>query len=479
MGRDVAEKLSESLTQSLRNLYAISTKGQRKTVLVKEDRRTCRSFEEGHLFMRRLAHRVVGTVMGAAVVGAFGIGSGTLAAQKPVDITYWAGHSSGALHTAVVQEVKQFNKTHPGIHVTFHAIGASHHGLAAFESGQAPNVGMISGYIVPQLAAAHAILPLKSYLHGRNGLSAKEIKNLYYPVVWADMKASNGVQYEMPLEKKSLLVVYYNAKLFRKAGIKSPPKTWTQVGQDAQKISALGSKYHGIAWTPSMDQFFDMVLADGGQVFPTKTHRTKFSLVNKGAATALTMLSTWVKKGWMIQTSGYQYQLDFGTGDIGMLIDASAGYTYDYGSVGGKFPMGGVSDPIGTAGHSSQYINGASRVLFNVGTQAQKNASWTFMKWLSSPSTNTYWNDHTNYLPLGPQGYNMIKTFYRKNPAERASFSNPTQWWFKPRNGNYPAAEGAMLTIFDKGLSGQLSVHQALVQMTSLGSGYLSGKVKG
>ena len=408
------------------------------------------------------------------------------AAHKPsaahktvVHITYWAGHSSGALYTAVVAEVRKFNNTHAGIHVTFHPIGASHHGLAAFEAGQAPNVGMVSGYIVPQLVQAGALVKLNSWVSGKSGLSAAQIQHDYYPVVWNDMKEPNGAQYLMPLEKKSLVVLYYNESLFKKAGIATPPKTWAQVGQDAAKITALGSKYHGIAWTPSLRQYFDMVTSDGGKVFATKTHRTHFALVNRAAETALAMLSGWVKKGWMIRTSGYQYQLDFGTGDVGMLIDASAGYTYDKGSAGGKFVMGGVPAPAGTSVHSYQYINGASLVMFNVGTAAQKKASWTFVKYLSSPQTNVYWDEHTNYLPLGPAESQMMAAFYKANPAEAASFSNPKYWWYKPRNQNYEAAKAAMETPFDQALRGVLSPVNAVKQMTQIGTKYLTGQIKG
>ncbi|PSR21033.1 MAG: ABC transporter substrate-binding protein [Sulfobacillus acidophilus] len=399
--------------------------------------------------------------------------------HKVVHITYWAGHSSGALHAAVVAEVQKFNATHPGIQVTFHPIGASHHGLAAFEAGQAPNVGMLSEWIVPQLIQAGALIRLNTWVSGKGGLSAAQIKDDYYPVVWNDMKEPDGAQYLMPLEKKSLVVIYYNEHLFKKAGIAAPPKSWEQVGQDAEKITALGSQYHGIAWTPSLRQYFDIVTADGGDVFSTKTHRTHFALGNRPAENALAMLRTWIKKGWMIQTSGYQYQLDFGTGNVGMLIDASAGYTYDKASVGGKFVMGGVAAPVGTSGHPYQYINGASLAMFNVGTAAQKQASWTFVKYLSSPQTNVYWDEHTNYLPLGPQAYRMMEAFYKTHPAEAASFSNPRYWWYKPRNPNYEAAKAAMETPFDKALRGTLSPVNAATQMTQIGTQYLTGQIKG
>ncbi len=399
----------------------------------------------------------------------------------PVSITYWAGHASGALHRAVVAEVAQFNRTHPGIHVTFHAVGASKHGLAAFEAGQAPDVGMVSSYIVSQLAGAGALQSLQPYLQGANGLTAKQIAEDYYPAVWNDMVGSGGKRYMMPLEKKTLLVVFYNRTLFGKAGIATAPRTWAQVGQDAARITRLGARIHGIAWTPRLSQFFDMVLSDGGQVFAPGTPRTHFALVNPGAERTLTMLRSWVQSGSMIVTSGYQYQLDFGTGDIGLLIDASAGYTYDKGSVGGKFPMLAVSAPAGTSGHSAQYINGASLVMFNVGTPQQKAAAWTFVKWMSSPQTNTYWNTHTNYVPLGPAVYASMRGFYKQHPNWAASYSNPAHWWYKPRvNASaYEAAKTNMMVPFLKGLNGQLSVVAALQQMNTVGNSYLSGKVRG
>ena len=399
-------------------------------------------------------------------------------ASSVVQITYWAGHASGALHKAVIAEVQQFNQSHPTIHVTFQDTGASTHGLAAYEAGQAPNIAMVSSFVLDQLIQANAILNLKPFIDGKDGLSSSQIQSLYYPAVWEDMKSSNGQRYLMPLEKKSLMVIYYNENLFKQAGIISPPTTWAEVGQDAQKITALGSQYHGIAWTPAMRQLFDLTIADGGQVYATQTDRRAFDLNNAGANEALTTMRSWVASKAMILTSGYQYQLDFGTGNVGMLLDASAGYTYDKGSVGGKFVMGGIPDPAGSSGHSSQEINGASLVLFDNGTAQQKQAAWTFMKWLSSPSTNVYWNEHTNYLPLGPQEYSQMQSYYQQHPAQAATYSDPSQWWYKPRTSTYQAASTAMLSIFQKALNGQISVTDALQQMTTVGTGYLSGKTR-
>jgi len=398
--------------------------------------------------------------------------------STPVQITYWAGHSSGALHKAVVAEVAQFNATHPTIHVTFDATGASVHGLAAFEAGKAPNVGMINHAVLGQLVSAHAILDLKTYIDGASGLSASQISADYYPAVWADMQ-TGAHQYLMPLEKKALTVIYYNESLFKQAGITAAPATWQQVAADAQKITALGSGDHGIAWTPSLRPFFDMVISDGGAVFTTQTNRQTFSLNNAGALAALNLLRGLVASGDMILTTGYGYQQDFGVGKIGILIDASAGYTYDNGSVGGKFVVGGASAPSGSSGHSSAMMNGESLAMFNTGTAAQQAASWTFIKYLSSPSTNTYWDQHTNYLPLGPAAYTLMKPYYAKNTAEAATYSTPSGWWFAPRSPNYAAAYTALTGILDQALNGKIQPQQALIEMDTQGTQYLSGKVRG
>lgn len=397
------------------------------------------------------------------------------APSKVTDILFWAGHDSGQLHTALIKEVEHFNATHPTIHVTFQAQHATAKGMAAFLAHKAPNVAMVATNAAQTFISGNALLNLKPFISSKNGLTTQEIQQDYYPVIWQDMQDGNGKQYLMPLEKKSGVVLYYNEDLMKRAHIASAPKTWAQVVTDATKITNLGSKYHGIEWTPSVRQFFVMAMDFGGSVWSNANH-TKFNLNNSGARKAFTMLRDMVKKNILIPTKGYNYQLDFGTGKVGMLIDASAGYTYDLGSVGGKFPMLAQSAPKGPVGHAYNYINGASLAMFNTGSTAQQEASWIFTKWMSAPSNNTYWNEHTNYLPLGPLGMKKMRWFYAKNPAYKASFSNPNYWVIKPTDPNYSAAKTAMQSDFLKGLMGQESINTALSNMTNAGNKYMAGQ---
>jgi sn-glycerol 3-phosphate transport system substrate-binding protein len=399
----------------------------------------------------------------------------TMAHPSVTHIVFWSGHPSGALHLAIEHEVAQFNATHKNISVKLLVEHATDKGIAAYLAHKAPNVAMIGTYAIEQFVNAGAVMNLKPFIDGSNGLTRKQIREDYYPVVWNDMQSTNGAQYLLPLEKKSTVVVYYNADLFKRAHIAHAPRTWTELEHDALVINRLGKKIHGMAWTPSIRQFFVMTMDFGGHVWSNAAH-SRFDLNNAGALKAFTALRTLVAKKAMIPTSGYNYQLDFGTGDIGMLVDASAGYTYDYGSVGGKFPMLAAPAPFGPTGRDYNYINGASMIMFKTGTAAQQAASWTFMKWMSSPQTNTYWNEHTNYLPLGPRGSDLIKSFYKKHPAYAASFSNPRYWVIKPPYYNYADAKSAMDSDFLKGLLGQLPIRQALIDMTTAGNKFMAGE---
>ncbi|AYF74213.1 extracellular solute-binding protein [Nocardia yunnanensis] len=54
----------------------------------------------------------------------------------------------------------------------------------------------------------------------------------------------NGTQWALPLFA-STRTLFYNTDLFTKAGIAAPPKTWTELTDDAKKIQALGGGVSG------------------------------------------------------------------------------------------------------------------------------------------------------------------------------------------------------------------------------------------
>lgn len=389
------------------------------------------------------------------------------------NITFWNGHPSGALQQQMHTEIAQFNQSHPDIHVSYVDKDASIQQItAAFAGNQAPNVVMPGLDNAKAFADAGYLVDLTPYMKSSNHLSQN-----FYPVVWNSFATKTGKRYVLPYEESTRLVIYYNQNLFNKAGITQSPKTWSEIQKDAEKITALGSDYHGIAWTPTLEQFFVMTKDFGGNVY-TNSSQTKFDFNNSGAQQALSYLRAMVKDKSLLLTKGYSYQVSFGAGKAGILLDASTGYTYDKQSAGGKFKMAEVSAPAGSSGQVYNYVFGDGLSILKTGSQQQKQAAWTFIQWLSSPQVNVEWNEATNYVPTGPATKAKMADFYKSNPQFAASFSDPSNWLTIPaKNGTpYEAAMNQMMTDFQKALLGQESVPTALVNMTKVGNEYLSGQ---
>lgn len=378
------------------------------------------------------------------------------------------------------KEVAQFNKTHPTIHVTFTDKYADTSSVtAAIKAGTAPNVVMPHLDAAQQLVAYGDLVDLTPYINGKNGYTVKQRTNDFYPSVWNGRAIAPGRQYIIPYEENGQMVIYYNSNLLNKAGIQHPPKTWGQVVADAGKVRALGSKYHGIAWTPSMTQYFVMIKDFGGKIWANSTH-TRFALANQGAIDALQMLRNMVTDKSMVLTEAYNYEMDYATGNIGILIDKSAGWTYDDQSAGGKFVMKATEAPSGLSGKAFNYVTGDSLAVLKTGTSAQQQAAWTFVKWLASPSVNAEWNEKTNYLPIGSATAGLMKNFYQTHSDHAAAFSNPIHWMTDPAVNatQYYAAMNAMTSDFNKALQGQESVVRAVQNMNKIGNEYLRGQVK-
>ncbi len=75
----------------------------------------------------------------------------------------------------------------------------------------------------------------------------------------------NGVQYGMPFTTSSR-TLFYNKKLFAKAGISSAPTTWNDIKADAAKIKAQGAIGFGLPLGPEEAQAESLLwfLGDGG-----------------------------------------------------------------------------------------------------------------------------------------------------------------------------------------------------------------------
>jgi multiple sugar transport system substrate-binding protein len=186
----------------------------------------------------RLKLTVVAALCGAIALGGCMGGdddssSDKAAAQydgKPVTITLWTGFSDREL--GVIKGVTEdFHKQNPKI--TVNVLGAVDDDkiIAAARGGNSPDVAhSFSTDNTGAFCSSGAWIPLKPYME-RDNLSADA-----FPESVQSYTQFEGNQCTLPM-LADVYGLYYNKDLLKKAGIKAPPKTFSELTADAKKLT--------------------------------------------------------------------------------------------------------------------------------------------------------------------------------------------------------------------------------------------------
>ncbi|MGH9107610.1 MAG: extracellular solute-binding protein, partial [Acidimicrobiales bacterium] len=236
---------------------------------------------------------------------------------------------------------------------------------------------------------------------------------------------------------KSDYVVYYNSSMLA-ADHLSVPTTWAQWAADGAKLT------NGADWEESMDTgtlsapengtylYLSMVRAYGG----TWTKDGKPNLDTPAAVKALSLLQGMVKKGYMKLGTNYPGQTALGAARSAFDISTVAGYPYVLASAGKKFTLKVAAVPSGPGGAGNS-LEGTNLVIFSKASKAQRDAAWSFMKFLSGPNQTADWAEQTGYLPVTKAALGRMSAYDATHPyqeiaakeLEHATPSPAFSWW--------------------------------------------------
>jgi alpha-glucoside transport system substrate-binding protein len=181
--------------------------------------------------------------------------------------------TSGATQFADV--IKAFNKVYPNVKVNYKAVGDNLPTVlsTAVAGGKPPDMADIAQPgLVKQFADQGKLKPI-TY--------AKSTISKYFAPAWRQLGTFDGKQYALVFKAANKSVIWYNVQAFKQAGIK-PPKTWTQLLQDAQTLKASGIPAYSIGgadgWTLT-DLFENIYLRIYGPTIynDLSTHKIKWT----------------------------------------------------------------------------------------------------------------------------------------------------------------------------------------------------------
>ncbi len=340
--------------------------------------------------------------------------------KAPVQVSFWYG-LGGQLGNDVQLLVKQFNATHPGIHVTATYQGSYSGGgpeqqklLAAIRAGDAPDVAQMEVHSMPVFAAAGRLLPLTHLM-----MASKADKPGDFLTGMLVSTQYKGVYYGVPFNR-SVPVLYYNKTLFAKARIAAPPATWAQLMVDAKKLTKGSghSKVYGfeplVDWWP----WEASVWSGGGHILSKNLSQAEFA--SPAATRIISMEQTLLKQGYAEVQTGPQYWTEttqaFIHGQVAMDIDSIGDSGEVASGVGHSFQWGTAMFPADVL--RAVPPGGGDAVILAGTPAAQQTAAWTFIQWWTAAAQTIHWSEMTGYVPVQKSVLNVpsYKAYLRAHP---------------------------------------------------------------
>lgn len=317
-------------------------------------------------------------------------------------ITYWQ-YNFPTKVTAIDHLIAQFEQQNPNITVqqqTFPYDAYTQKVTAAMFAHRGPDVMNLYYGWIPEYVSRGFLQPLP-----QGFMSTQQIQSYFVPMV--QDSEYNGAYYTVPIAVRSL-ALFWNKDLFQKAGLdpNTPPKTWDELTQDAQKLTIRDSsgklQQEGFAWNVSGQGYhtFEEVLlrewgvtpfsADGKQVLWTSS------------PDGLAAFTYWMDMP-LVEKIGDPnfltgYNTAFEAGKAGIMVDGS----FDIAALkkAAKFNWGVATLPVKTVGgvqsnFGSFWVNGVAKGV----SGAKLQASEKFLKFLISPSSERYWLNAVGELP--------------------------------------------------------------------------------
>lgn len=185
----------------------------------------------------------------------------------PVTLTVSGWSSTPAEDALVQQNLNNFEKLHPNIHINWSPIPGDYPTKmrANVASGTVPDVFYLQPSMSSEYISSGKLLNLSPYM-AKDGVKASD----YYTALINPFTCTNGEVFGLPKDWNSL-GVFYNKQMFQAAGLPFPTASWTwsDLQNDAAKLTknpGTPNSVYGISLSADLSRWGAFLLANGGTV---------------------------------------------------------------------------------------------------------------------------------------------------------------------------------------------------------------------
>lgn len=331
--------------------------------------------------------------------------SGSLQAREQIDFMFPAP-VDGKLTMEMTRIIKEYNASQDDVQVRGIFTGnydtTKMKAEAAAKAGTPPALAIMSANFTVDLVQKNEILPMKELFKYSPDMKDANafLKDNFWPAMQKNAQVM-GETYAIPFHN-STPIIYYNADLFKKAGIAHPPQTWKELIADAEKLTNASTGQWGLMMPSTNDDYGGWILssltyANGGNYY-NADYPGEVYYNTPSTRGALTLWRDLVHR-YHVMPQGVlnskQISASFFSGKLGMAIlsTGALGFMRENAK---DFDLQVAILP--EKERRGVTIGGASLVSFNGISESQKKAAYQFLSYLVSPKVNGSWSRFTGYF---------------------------------------------------------------------------------
>ncbi len=392
---------------------------------------------------------------------------------EPITIQWWHAHED-QFSEQIKYMVDKFHEANPLITVEPVYIGSygeiNTQLIAAVASGEVPALSTCNTSYPAAYGAAGICEVLDPYIEA----TGYDVKDFGEGLIAST--SYNGQQICLPY-LISTQVMYYNKTVAEAEGI-AMPKTFDEMEEFLKKATVFNAdgttKRYGTVFGGWDYWYYEMLYKNNGVKVINEDGVTT-DLNGEAALYITNKINEWIKAGYAYYAYGTDAspnmrQLFWDGGAFSVFHTSSLYDTYVKSS---KFEVGMAWLPGGNDGETfKSEVGGAAILIPARASQAQKNAAWQFLTFMTSPEINLYWADATGYFPTRQSVLktDAVKDYLTRKPAMESVMSMSA--WINPRD-QHPVYDTvanlwrhALAKIFVEGAPVQETLDQLALEVT-------------
>lgn len=387
--------------------------------------------------------RIASAALAAALT--LGLGSGAALAATDIEM-FFPVPVEGKLAKEMKILMDRFNTEHPDIKATAVYTGSYDETniktRAAIKAGRPPAAVIMSANFVLEYQINDEIQPLDPLIEA-DGQTPAAFMDQFWPALHGNAQFAGKV-WAAPFHNSTPLL-YYNVDQFKAAGLDptNPPKTWAEWVDAAKKLTVrdgdkvtryglmLPGNYDYLGWIMTA-----LTMSNGGQYynpeFGGEVYYDTPSMLG-----ALTLVDNMVHKYKVMPdgvTDGKAVSTAFFAGQASMVVLSTGSLSFIRQNMKDNYGVAFVPRNL----RNAVAIGGASLIMPKGLSDDKQKASWTLIKWLTSPEISGKWSRFTGYFAPNKAAYDLpeMKTFIAEHPDAKVALDQLqyAQSWFATYN---------------------------------------------